>query len=60
MAIELKKPRNMPKIEQRLIEAREDVIFYLWKRTYSAEDIGIIVSLSTTAVYRIIKEHEGK
>jgi len=47
----------MPKINVKLQEARVDIILYLWKRSYTAEEIGIILHLTTSRVYSIIKEN---
>lgn len=50
----------MPKIEQRLGEARVDIILFLWEKSYTVEEIGKILHLTISRVYAIIKENSNE
>ena len=48
----------MPKLNKKLEETRNLVIMYLWIRHLAtAQEIGEIFGLTTSAVYNIIKEN---
>lgn len=49
----------MPKISQRLKEARDWAIVQLYhEKKYTAEEIGKIFSLTTSAIYDILKSNQ--
>jgi len=50
----------MPKIEQRLMEARFAAIAYLFHKQYTIEEIGRILHLTKSAVYHILKKIKEK
>lgn len=50
----------MPRINQRLEEIRNLIIWDLFQQQESAEDIGKIFSMSTAQIYNIIKECKEK
>ncbi len=48
----------MPKLSKNLQEIREEAILYLYRQQYSAQEIGVIFSLTTSAIYQIVKDNE--
>lgn len=52
----------MPKISEKLEVYRKNLIIDLWKsqadNLLTMEDIGIIFHLSTSTIYKIVKEYE--